>query len=74
MKYDIKINEVIFYEKSISILWSAKNIGFGVLDIYLDLKNKNHYYVKTETMGKEFYQELLIKLTEYLFKNSSIIE
>ena len=72
-KYDIKINYIKFNKDIMSIGWSAKNIGFGVLDIYYD-KGKDTFYIRTEGMGKKFYEKVLEEAKEYLLYKSVIVE
>lgn len=71
-KYEIEINYIDIEEKTIYIGWGAKDIGFGVLTI--NKQEENEFYVETETMGREFYKQVLEKTNEYLLKNSIIVE
>ena len=72
-KYEIEINYIHFVDDAMIIGWSAKNIGFGVLSIYKDLEEEK-YHVETETMGKEFYKQVLKEANKYLLENSIIVE
>lgn len=72
-KYDIRINYVNFLDKRVEIGWSAKNIGFGVLTINYN-EEKDTYYIETETMGKEFYEQVLNEAQKYILHKSIIIE
>lgn len=72
-KYNIRINYIDFKNNQTIIGWSAKNIGFGVLTITYD-KEKDIYYVETETMGKDFYEQVIKEAKKYLFHKSVIIE
>lgn len=71
-RYHIKINYIHFKPDAMEIGWSAKNIGFGVLTIRED--DNGSYYVETETMGKNFYDQVLTEVKKYLFHKSEIIE
>ncbi len=68
--YKIKINYIHPMDDLIYIGWSA-NVGFGVLTIE---QKGNTFEVETETMGEEFYKQVLDKAKEYIFKHSKIIE
>lgn len=71
-KYEIEINYIDIEEKTIYIGWSAKDIGFGVLTI--NKQEEKEFYVETETMGREFYKQLLKEGNKYLLENSIIVE
>ena len=72
-KYNIRINYVNFEDDIVFIGWSAKGVGFGVLSIYWnDLKDT--YYIETETMGKEFCEQVLNEAQKYILHKSVIIE
>ena len=72
-KYEIRINYINFEDDQVFIGWSAKGVGFGVLSIYWnDLKDT--YYVETETMGKEFCEQVLNEAQKYILHKSVVIE
>lgn len=68
--YKIKINYIHPMDDLIYIGWSA-NVGFGVLTIE---QKGDTFEVETETMGEEFYKQVLDKAKEYLFEHSKIVE
>lgn len=70
--YNIKIKNIEISENNIYIEWSA-NIGFGVLNVHYD-KEKDTYLVETETLGKDFYQQVLEEAKEYILYKSVIID
>lgn len=80
---EIEVDGVIIRDGHIKCLWHS-TIGFGELDIY---SNKNDlcedslyndetksFEVTTEYMGQNFYNIILIKMSEYLKEHSVIIE
>lgn len=74
-KYDIRINYVNFLDKRVEIGWSAKNIGFGVLTISIDdIRKQQKFYVETECMGKDFYEQVMEEAKKYLLDKSEIID
>ena len=68
--YKIKIDYIHPMDDLIFIGWSA-NVGFGVLTIE---RKGETFEVETETMGEEFYKQVLEKAKEYILKNSKIVE
>lgn len=68
----LEVDNVVIHEDHINIQWHG-SIGFGNLDIYYDKENEK-YDVTTECLGEEFYKEILKLTSEYLIKNSNIIE
>lgn len=68
--YKIKINYIHPMDDLIYIGWSA-SVGFGVLTIE---QKGNTFEVETETMGEEFYKQVLEKAKEYVFEHSKIVE
>lgn len=72
-KYEIEIDYVYFNENCMLIDWSAKNIGFGVLTIVFN-ERENLFQIETETMGEEFYKQVLEEAKKYILKKSIIVE
>lgn len=68
--YKIKINYVRPIADTIFIGWSA-NVGFGVLTINICGET---FEIETETMGEEFYKQVLAKAKEYILEHSKIVE
>lgn len=83
MEYNISINNVEITDGKLSIHWSCRNVGFGVLDIVInkekdnilkDIVESEEFLVYTERMGEEFYEQILNKTMLYLLANSKICE
>lgn len=83
MKYNISINDIKIIDGKLSIHWSCRNVGFGVLDIIINKEKDNilknivdseEFLVYTEHMGREFYEQILNKTMSYLLANSKICE
>ena len=68
--YEIEISYVHAEQDTIFIGWAA-NIGFGVLTINIC---KHDFEIETETLGEEFYKQVLDKAKDYIFEHSKIVE
>lgn len=68
--YEIEISYVHAEKDTIFIGWTA-NIGFGVLTIE---QCGQIFEIETETLGEEFYKQVLDKAKEYILEHSKIVE
>lgn len=84
MEKEITINYVNMLNGTLQIGWSAKDCGFGVLDIIFNSEKDNMienllastktFVIATENMGEEFAREVLKEAINYIFDNGDIVE